>query len=172
MNNVKDPTNEEVDHVLTLGISYKKQDYLKGVDDIVIFTVYFIVLIVVALFLFVFILAISIILSFRSSHKLFRPLRKLNRSMREILADNMKRDLTKKANRVSFEINELYDVFSSLIRTKKFENNDLINQDKKDYSDALAVIDLAEACNMFLDNKDSDPNYRSAGICYNNIGNI
>ena len=127
MNNVKDSSNSTSEHVLTLGISYKKQDYLKGVDEIVIFSFEFIVLIVLALFLFVFILVISIILSFRSSHKLFRPLRKLNRSMREILADNMKRDLTKKSHRVSFEINELYDVFSSLIRTKKFENNDLIN---------------------------------------------
>jgi len=33
--------------------------------------------------------------------------------------------------------------------------------------DALAVIDLAEACDMF-DGK----NYKAAGICYNNIANI
>jgi hypothetical protein len=33
--------------------------------------------------------------------------------------------------------------------------------------DALAVIDLAEACNMF-----DGINYKAAGICYNNIANI
>lgn len=34
-------------------------------------------------------------------------------------------------------------------------------------TDALAVIDLAEACNMF-----NGVNYKAAGICYNNIANI
>jgi hypothetical protein len=33
--------------------------------------------------------------------------------------------------------------------------------------DALAVIDLAEACNMFEGN-----NYSYAGICYNNMANF
>ena len=36
--------------------------------------------------------------------------------------------------------------------------------------DAIAVIDLAEACNMFVNEK--TPNNKAAGICYNNIGNI
>lgn len=39
-----------------------------------------------------------------------------------------------------------------------------------DKEDAIAVIDLAEACNMFT--IETAPNYRSAGICFNNIGNI
>ena len=112
--------NDERDHILTLGISYKKQDYLHGVDNIVIFTFKFVLLIIIAAFLFLAILTISIIIAFRSSHRLFRPLRKLNRSMREIMADKMRRDLSQKNHRVSFEINELYDVFRSIIKTKKF----------------------------------------------------
>ena len=34
-------------------------------------------------------------------------------------------------------------------------------------SDALAVIDLAEACNLF-----DGHNYKAAGVCYNNIANL
>ena len=36
--------------------------------------------------------------------------------------------------------------------------------------DALAVIDLAEACDMFMEERPI--NYKAAGICFNNIGNI
>jgi hypothetical protein len=50
-----------------------------------------------------------------------------------------------------------------MIKSKKFEKNDFKNK-----LDALAVIDLAEACNMFM-SKDN-LNYKAAGICYNNIG--
>ena len=32
------------------------------------------------------------------------------------------------------------------------------------------MIDLAEACNMFVEAE--PPNQKAAGICYNNIGNI
>jgi len=71
-----------------------KEDYLRGVNDIVIFTLSFIITVSTFFLLFAFILTVSIIISFRASHRLFRPLRKLNRSMREILADQMKRDLT------------------------------------------------------------------------------
>ena len=113
------------------------------------------------------ILAISLVVAFKSSHNLFRPLRKLNRAMREIFADGMKRDLNKQDTYISLEINDLYEVFSSLIKTKKFENNDF-----KGKEDALAVIDLAEACNMFLEDSNTDKNYKAAGICYSNIGNI
>jgi hypothetical protein len=49
-----------------------------------------------------------------------------------------------------------------LISTKKFENNDFVNK-----PDALAVLDLAEACNMF-----DGTNYKAASICYNNIACI
>ena len=44
----------------------------------------------------------------------------------------------------SQEISRLYNEFKDLISAKKFENNNFM-----DKSDALAVIDLAEACIMF-----------------------
>ena len=62
----------------------------------------------------------------------------------------------------SKELTDLYNVFKDLISTKKFENNNFMFK-----TDALAVIDLAEACNMF-----DGSNYKAAGICYNNIANI
>ena len=37
----------------------------------------------------------------------------------------------------------------------------------KDKSDVIAVIDLAEACILF-----NGQNYKAAGVCYNNIGNV
>lgn len=63
----------------------------------------------------------------------------------------------------SLELTLLYYEFKDLISAKKFENNDFMSK-----PDALAVIDLAEACNMF--NEGSNP--KAAGICYNNIANI
>lgn len=62
----------------------------------------------------------------------------------------------------SQELTDLYYEFRNLISAKKFENNDFMSK-----PDALAVIDLAEACNMF-----NGVNYKAAGICYNNIANI
>ena len=79
----------------------------------------------------------------------------------------MKRDLKLQDKKISKELNFLYESFRSLIKSKKFENNDFFQKE-----DALAVIDLAEACNMFLDDKDNDPNHKAAGICLSNIGNI
>ena len=86
-------------------------------------------------------------------------------SMRDIINDGMKRDLDNEEPSC-FEISNLYSVFQQLIKTKKFENNDF-----KQKEDALAVIDLAEACNMFIKDE-NNPNYKAAGICYNNIANI
>lgn len=37
--------------------------------------------------------------------------------------------------------------------------------------DALAVIELADACNMFEKEKQDMINYRATGVCYNNIAN-
>jgi hypothetical protein len=42
----------------------------------------------------------------------------------------------------------LYRGFEGVIKSKKFENNDFLNKEA-----AIAVIDLAEACVMFLDEK-------------------
>jgi len=89
--------------------------------------------------------------------------------MREVIAEKLKRDLVSNDKNVGIELNILYEIFRSLIKTKKFENNDYLGKE-----DAEAVIDLAEACNIFLDDDDDDtePNYKSAGICLSNIGNI
>ena len=54
-------------------------------------------------------------------------------------------------------------MFGKFIRTKKFENNDFQNKE-----DALAIIDLAEACKMFQ--KSGTINHKASGICFNNIG--
>ena len=62
-----------------------------------------------------------------------------------------------------FEIANLQDVFKKLISNKKFSNNDFLKQQ----SDVLAVLDLAEACNLF-----DGINYEAAGVCYNNIANF
>jgi hypothetical protein len=62
----------------------------------------------------------------------------------------------------SLELTLLYNEFKDLISAKKFENNDFMTK-----PDALAVLDLAEACNLF-----DGTNYKAAGICYNNIANV
>ena len=67
--------------------------------------------------------------------------------MKNIVADGMKRDL-KMEEESSQELTQLYAAFESLIKTKKFENNDFMSKE-----DPLAVIDLAEACNMFIEEK-------------------
>ncbi len=85
----------------------------------------------------------------------------LNRKMKEVINTGIDIDLVS-TEESSKELTDLYDVFKNLISAKKFENNDFMFK-----SDALAVIDLAEACNMF-----EGSNYKAAGICYNNIANI
>jgi hypothetical protein len=56
----------------------------------------------------------------------------------------------------------LYTSFSALLANRRILNNEFLNK-----PDALAVIEIAEACTLF-DGK----NYRAAGVCYNNIGNL
>ena len=79
----------------------------------------------------------------------------------------------------SKDVTNLYEVFSTHIKEKKFENNDFLFKE-----DALAIIDLAEACNMFINEKEDASksssskekkgvrNYKAAGICFNNMANI
>ena len=68
-----------------------------------------------------------------------------------MLANGLKEDLFIE-KQSSKELALLYDAFASLIKTKKFENNDF-----KDKEDALAIIDLAEASIMFIEEK-PEPN--------------
>ena len=51
----------------------------------------------------------------------------------------------------SQEISQLIKLFQGLISNKKFTNNNFLS-----LPDALAVIDLAEACNMFDEMKNVD----------------
>lgn len=150
---------------MTLVFSYKEEKFEEGVNSIKLIDVKFMLKLMLVLFLITGVLFFSIFIAFKASHNIFRPLRKLNRKMRDIFADGMKRDLDQEDAIISKEISDLYQVFRSLIKTKKFENNDFKNK-----PDALAVIDLAEACNMF--ENDKEPNQKAAGICYSNIGNI
>jgi len=100
--------------------------------------------------------------------------------MRNILQNGMSKDLENNEES-SKDVTNLFEVFSTHIKEKKFENNDFLFKE-----DALAVIDLAEACNMFINEKvgvtsgssegsgekKGVRNYKAAGICFNNMANI
>lgn len=59
----------------------------------------------------------------------------------------------------------MYHEFQLLIQSKKFESNSYKNK-----QDALAVIDLAEACYTFEEVEKQWDNFKAIGICYNNMG--
>lgn len=82
--------------------------------------------------------------------------------MKDVMEAESLGDLPDKQDGSSIEIKKLYELFQSLISNKKFSNNDFMSK-----PNALAVIDLAEACNMF-----DGHNYKAAGVCYNNIANF
>ncbi len=111
--------------------------------------------------LLILVLIMSAFVAYGTSHYIMRPLRLLNAKIRDIF--NAELDVELNDNEESSkELTDLYNVFKDLISTKKFENNNFMFK-----PDALAVIDLAEACNMF-----DGSNYKAAGICYNNIANL
>ena len=149
---------------MTLCLVYKKSTFIESVTSYSIFTTGFIVTISIGVSVLVLTLIVASAVSFQISHCIFRPLHRLNMKMRNIIIDGMKRDLEIEEDS-SIEIGGLYEVFRSLIKTKKFENNDFLEKE-----DALAVIDLAEASIMF--NTEEPPNHKAAGICFNNIGNL
>lgn len=108
-------------------------------------------------------LVFSAILAYQTGHYIIRPLRMLNNRLITIVTATDDRDMElEDVEESSIEINLLYNEFKDLLSAKKFENNNFMSK-----PDALAVIDLAEACNMF-----DGVNYKAAGICYNNIANI
>lgn len=122
--------------------------------DYVIFTLLAVLLGLTLLF--------SSIIAYQTAHYIIRPLRMLNNKMINIiLSTDGDIELTTDEES-SKELTLLYNEFTDLISAKKFENNNFMEK-----PDALAVLDLAEACNMFDGN-----NYKAAGICYNNIANI
>jgi len=81
--------------------------------------------------------------------------------MLEILATGNYNEGLKEHENNPKEFRMLYSIFQSLISDKKFQQN------KQNKSDALAVIDLAETCLIY-----DEPNYKAAGVCYNNIANL
>jgi hypothetical protein len=149
---------------MNLFLVYEKKEFIKELEEHNVWSIGFILQIIFNAFFLTMIVLLSTYVSFKLSHYIFRPLRELNAKMREIIKEGMIRDLEDQKES-SLDITSLYEVFRAHIKAKKFENNDF-----KDKEDALAVIDLAEACNMFID--EEPRNHKAAGICYNNIGNI
>lgn len=97
-------------------------------------------------------MGIATFLAFKISHAIFRPLRQLNFMMRTIINEKLSKDLGDK-EASSKEITKLYEVFNSHIKTKKFEDNGFKKkiEEIKQGGDALAVLDLAEASVMFME---------------------
>ncbi len=108
------------------------------------------------------VLILAAIIAYQTAHYIIRPLRMLNNKMIDIIYSKEPDVELTLDEESSQELTLLYNEFKDLISAKKFENNDFMSK-----PDALAVIDLAEACNMF-----NGSNYKAAGICYNNIANI
>ena len=110
-------------------------------------------------------LGLTAVCVFQTSHSVIKPLRQLNSRMREILeSDTLNQVSLGNERDTCKEINQLYESFHSLISDYKFIQNDFMSKNK---SDVIAVIDLAEACMLF-----NGQNYKAAGVCYNNIGNV
>lgn len=64
--------------------------------------------------------------------------------MQEILSTNSEDSELIPGDDTSKELEELYAVFQQLIRDRRFQNNRFLEKE-----DALAVIDLAETCEMY-----------------------
>ena len=90
-------------------------------------------------------LVFSSMLAYSTAHYIIRPLRMLNNKMVNIiLSQDEDAELTNNDEESSFELTLLYNQFKDLISAKKFENNNFMMK-----PDAMAVLDLAEACNIF-----------------------
>lgn len=94
-------------------------------------------------------------------HNSLTPVVALSARMYEMI-DNKSGDDFLGNEDMSEEIRSLYDSVRKLLSNRRILNNEFLNK-----PDALAVIDIAEACTHF-DGK----SYAAAAVCYNNIGNI
>lgn len=102
---------------------------------------------------------------YMSSHASIAGLRYLNAKLTELFSADTLEDLqVRDSQRTCEEIDSLITLFQGLISTKKFTNNEFLNM-----SDTLAVIELAESCQMF--ERETQINYKATGVCYNNIAN-
>eukprot|EP00347_Sterkiella_histriomuscorum_P007084 403350315 len=153
--------NSKQEHIFSIGIIMKTEDVTGPITSLSIISQKVIIIISLLAAFTIVMFVIAAIVAYETSHYIIRPLRMLNNKMREIISAGIDIELINDEE-TSKELTDLYDVFKNLISAKKFENNDFMFK-----SDALAVIDLAEACNMF-----DCQNYKAAGICYNNIANI
>ncbi|CDW83509.1 UNKNOWN [Stylonychia lemnae] len=161
INLILDSDTNKTEHVFSIGIAMKSDDVTTQIKSLTIISDRVITILCILGALVILTLITAAIVAYETSHYIIRPLRMLNSKMREIINAKQEIELINEEE-TSKELTDLYDVFKNLISAKKFENNDFIQK-----SDALAVIDLAEACNMF-----DCQNYKAAGICYNNIANI
>lgn len=108
------------------------------------------------------VLSLASVCIFQSIHHLVLPLRVLNQRMSDVMDSDPLGELKDNQDGSSIEINNLYELFKSLISNRKFSNNSFLTM-----PDVLAVVELAQACEMF-----EGTNYKAAGVCYNNIANF
>ena len=108
-------------------------------------------------------LLLAVFCVYKTSDAVIKPLRVLNKRMSEMLQEENYNEVNFDMSSSCQEIGKLQNDFKSLINDYKFTQNVFLKQE----SDVIALIDLAEACVLF-----SGQNYKSAGICYNNIANI
>lgn len=82
---------------------------------------------------------------YQSAQNSINPLSVVNQRLTEVLTAPVLEELTiRQEQRTSYEIDNLINLFQTLIQTKRFTLNTFLT-----LSDALAVIDLAEASIMF-----------------------
>lgn len=148
--------------MISVGIAMLETNITSDVSSMTVFDSSVIINFVILGLLLIMTFAIAVVMAYGTSHYIIRPLRQLNQKMRDIMSAGIDRDLEEEEESSSKELSKLYQVFNSLISNKKFENNDFMTK-----PDVLAVLDLAEACNMF-----DGSNYKAAGVCFNNIANI
>jgi hypothetical protein len=161
---LQDTPDAPLEHLYTLYVVLKHSFLSEAASNMSIFGRKDYLIFTLLGLLLILTLGFSAIIAYQTAHYIIRPLRMLNNKMINIMysrgADDIELTIDEES---SLELTLLYYEFKDLISAKKFENNDFMSK-----PDALAVIDLAEACNMF--NEGSNP--KAAGICYNNIANI
>lgn len=110
MDSPSEPGDQTKQHSLTLCMVYKKSTFLKSLTDKTILTFEFFKNLAIMFALLILTLGIAYLIAFRLSHCIFRPLRSLNRKMKDVILDGMKHDLIE-GQASSIEVSFLYEVF-------------------------------------------------------------
>lgn len=84
------------------------------------------------------VLSLASVSIFQSIHHLVLPLRVLNQRMSDVMDSDPLGELKDNQDGSSIEINNLYELFKSLISNRKFSNNSFLTM-----PDVLAVVELA-----------------------------